>query len=133
MNSIILKTASQAVVLLMVAFSLFLLIRGHNSPGGGFIGGLTAASGFILLVLSDGVEAARRALRVRPSTVAGLGVGLALGAGFAAALGGEPFLTGRWMTVAGLPLGTPLLFDVGVYLAVFGTVLILVFALEDES
>lgn len=131
MNSIILKTASRAVALLMVAFSIFLLIRGHNEPGGGFIGGLTAAAAFVLLVLADGVAAARRALRLRASTLAAAGLAVALTAGLAAAVAGRPFLTGLWIVVGGVPLGTPLLFDLGVYLAVMGAVLTLVFALEE--
>lgn len=133
MNSIILKTASRAVALLMVAFSIFLLIRGHNEPGGGFIGGLTAAAAFVLLVLADGVAAARRALRLRTSTLAATGLAVALAAGLAAAVAGQPFLTGLWIVVGGVPLGTPLLFDLGVYLAVMGGVLTLVFALEEGA
>lgn len=131
MNSIILKTASRAVALLMVAFSIFLLIRGHNEPGGGFIGGLTAAAAFVLVVLADGVAAARRALRLRASTLAAAGLAVALTAGLAAAVAGRPFLNGLWIVVGGVPLGTPLLFDLGVYLAVMGAVLTLVFALEE--
>lgn len=130
MNSVILTTATRPVALLMIAFSIFLLVRGHNAPGGGFIGGLTIAAAFVLIVLANGVDAAKRALRIRPITIAATGLALALAAGLAGFVAGTPFLTGLWIHVAGLPLGTPLLFDFGVYLVVWGSVLTLVFGLE---
>lgn len=131
MNSVILRTVTRPVALLMITFSIVLLLRGHNAPGGGFIGGLTIAAAFVLITLSNGVKAAERALRVQPTTIAATGLAVALAAGLAGFLAGEPFLTGLWTHVAGLPLGTPLLFDAGVYLAVWGSVLSVVFALEE--
>lgn len=131
MNSIIMTTVARPVALLMIAFSIFLLIRGHNAPGGGFIGGLTIAAAFVLIALSNGVEAAERALRVQPTTIAATGLAVALAAGLAGLFADQPFLTGLWTHVAGLPLGTPLLFDLGVYLTVWGSVLSVVFALEQ--
>lgn len=131
MNSVIVTTVTRPVALLMIAFSIFLLVRGHNAPGGGFIGGLTVAAAFVLLVLSDGVAAAERALRVRPTTIAATGLAVAIAAGLVGFFAGTPFLTGLWIHVAGLPLGTPLLFDLGVYLTVWGSVLSIVFALEE--
>jgi multisubunit Na+/H+ antiporter MnhB subunit len=72
-------------------------------------------------------------LRVDPRAVAMIGIGVAIVAGLIAAFLGSPFLTGIWAFPAGIPLGTPLLFDVGVYLVVAGAVTTLVFALEEDA
>jgi multicomponent Na+:H+ antiporter subunit B len=67
MNSLILSAATRFLAPLMLAYSLFILLRGHNEPGGGFIGGLIAAVAFALYAKAEGTDAARRALRVDPS------------------------------------------------------------------
>lgn len=133
MNSIILKVGARMLSALLIALSVYLLLRGHNEPGGGFVGGLAAAAAYALIVLSAGWRSARRALPLDPRAIAMLGVGVAVVAGLLGALAGQPFLTGLWWMEAGLPLGTPLLFDVGVYLAVVGGVLTLMFAIEREA
>jgi multicomponent Na+:H+ antiporter subunit B len=126
-SSVILRTATRYLVPLLLLFSWFLLWRGHHEPGGGFVGGLVVASAFALLAVAEGPDAARRALRLEPRSWIALGLGLALAAGLAGAAAGAPFLTGLW---AG-KLGTPLLFDVGVYLVVAGVVLTVLLELED--
>ena len=150
MNSIILNAATRLLVALMIVFSIHMLLRGHNEPGGGFIAGLIASIGFGLYAVAHGTDAARNALRVEPQTLIVIGVFLAGFAGLAAALFGDPFLTGQWLFLSGaeqqvattsadsakgkgLPLSTVLVFDIGVYVVVIGAVLTLVFALEDEA
>jgi len=138
MNSIILRAGTRYLVGLLLLFSVFMLLRGHNEPGGGFIGGLIGASGFVLFAIACGTGDARRALRLAPETLAVLGLGLAFLAGLVAALFGDEFFTGQWLFIGvtedskGLPLSTVLMFDIGVYLAVFGAILSLVFAMEEE-
>lgn len=133
MNSLILSTVAKMVIALMVLFSLYLLMRGHNQPGGGFVGGLVAACALLLHAIANGVPATRRMLRIDPRAIAMIGIAVAIVAGLIAALVGAPFLTGVWAFPAGIPLGTPLLFDVGVYLVVVGAVSALVFALEEDA
>jgi len=138
MNSIILRAGSRYLSGLLVLFSIFMLLRGHNAPGGGFIGGLIGSTGFIVYALACGTRDARGALRAQPETIAVVGLGMALLAGLASALFGDAFFTGQWLfigateTEKGVPLSTVLVFDIGVYLAVFGTILGLVFAMEEE-
>ena len=138
MNSLIFRTVSRFLVGLMLLFSIFLLLRGHNEPGGGFIGGLVAAAGIVVYGLADGPAAVRDILRVDPRAIAMVGLLMALLAGLIAAVTGAPFLTGLWTFIGatpddkGLALGTPLLFDIGVYLVVVGGVLGMVIALEEE-
>ena len=133
MRSVILLGTTRFLVILMMGFSLFLLWRGHNEPGGGFVGGLVASVAFGLLCISRGPDAARRTLRIDPRTLAGVGVGLALVAGVWGLVLGGSFLQGYWVTIGGLKLGTPLLFDLGVYLVVIGAVATLLLSLEEDA
>lgn len=138
MQSLILTTTTRLLAALLLMFSVYALLRGHNLPGGGFIGGLIGATAFILYTLATSVDEASAALRVDPSNLAMLGVGVAGLSGLMSGLVGDPFLTGQWLFLfaedggKGLPLSSVLVFDIGVYMAVFGGILTLVFALEQE-
>jgi multicomponent Na+:H+ antiporter subunit B len=132
MNSLILRGASRLLLGAMLMFSVFMLLRGHNEPGGGFIGGLIAAIAFSLYALAAGPEAVRAALRADPRILAMAGLGMAILAGLIALLESGPFLTGVWGSIAGIKVGTPLLFDIGVYFAVVGAVLTIVLALKEQ-
>ena len=135
MRSLILSTATRYLMPLLLLFSVFLLLRGHNEPGGGFVGGLVAAAAFALFAIAEGVAPARRMLFVHPRTLLGTGLLIAAGAGLLSVGLGLPYMTGLWSSFE-LPvvgkLGTPLLFDVGVYLVVIGMVLMIVFELAEE-
>jgi multicomponent Na+:H+ antiporter subunit A len=131
-NSPIFRTAARLLMPLLLLFSVFLLLRGHNEPGGGFVGGLVAAAAFALYAIAFGVQRARQALLVNPLTLLGAGLLLALLAGVPAVLRGEPFLSAVWASGA-VPLGTPAVFDVGVFLVVAGVVLMMIFSLAEES
>ncbi len=138
MNSLIFSTISRLLVGLMLLFSLFLLWRGHNEPGGGFIGGLVAAAALIVYGLAEGPALMRRLLRVDPRTLVLMGLLLAVVSGILPLLQNSAFLTGLWIfigateTEKGLALGTPLIFDIGVYLVVVGGVAGMVIAMEEE-
>ena len=135
MKSLILRTASRYLMVLLVLFSVFMLFRGHNEPGGGFVGGLLIAGAFALYALAYKAEAARRLLRFDPRSVIGVGLVTAAVSGLAAVWHGQPFLTGLWLPYP-IPflgkLGTVFFFDLGVYLVVLGTTLLVLFTLEEE-
>jgi len=141
MNSLILSTATRVLMPLILVLAVFVFWRGHNEPGGGFIGGLLAATAFALLEKAEGLAAARRALRVRPQSVAATGLGCALVSGVWGGLSYGHFLKGVWplLTVApdgskgGLPFGSIFLFDLGVFLVVLGSVCGILFALEEAA
>jgi len=138
MNSVILVAGTRLLVALLLVFSVFMLLRGHNEPGGGFIGGLIGATGFVVYAIACGTESARRALRADPEKIAMAGLGIALFAGVAAGFFGDAFFTGQWLFLGateddkGLPLSTVLVFDIGVYLVVMGSILSLAFSLEES-
>jgi multicomponent Na+:H+ antiporter subunit B len=135
MPSLILQTATRYLLPLLLLFSFFLLLRGHNEPGGGFVGGLVAAAAFILYAVAFDVAATRRALGVDLHTLVGIGLFCAAGSGMLGLLQQAPYMTGQWGTQV-LPvlgkIGTPLLFDVGVYLVVIGVILLILFSLMDR-
>lgn len=139
MKSLILSTATRILMPLILAVSIFVYFRGHNEPGGGFIGGLLAATAFALLEKSAGLEAARKALRVRPLSIAAVGLGCALVSGIWGGIEAGAFLKSVWPIVTvdahgakhGLPIGSVPLFDFGVYLVVLGSVCAILFELEE--
>ncbi len=137
MTSLILRTATRFLLPLLLLFSLFLLARGHHEPGGGFSGGLVAAGAFVLYRFAFGAEGARRALPVDPRSLIGAGLLVAVGSGSLPLLAGRPLMTALWgqVSVPGfgdLDVGTPLLFDAGVYLAVVGVALSIILPLAEE-
>ena len=137
MTSTILQTAVRALMPLLLLFAVFLLLRGHNQPGGGFVAGLVVASSLVLYSIAFGIDAARRAALVRPATLLGVGLLVALTSGLPAVIVGQTFMTAQWTEVRMGPtlvaVGTPLVFDIGVFLAVVGVVLTIVFTLADVT
>ncbi|SMC96851.1 Na+/H+ antiporter subunit B [Rhizobium sp. RU36D] len=137
MNTLIFRTVAPFLTALMVLFSIFVLLRGHNEPGGGFIGGLIAASAMAIYGIAYGVQAVRRALWFHPMSIAGSGLLLATVSGLISAFVGVPFMTGLWVypVLAGVevPLATVMSFDVGVYLVVVGAITSMALALEERD
>ncbi|MGR9174977.1 Na(+)/H(+) antiporter subunit B [Rhizobium leguminosarum] len=137
MNTLIFRTVAPFLTALMLLFSVFVLLRGHNEPGGGFIGGLIAASGLAIYGIARGVGAVRRALSFHPLSIAGFGLLLSTAAGLVSILFAVPFMTGLWIypTLFGaeVPLSSVMLFDVGVYLVVLGAITSIALALEEKE
>lgn len=131
----ILSTAVRYMFPLLLLFSVFLLLRGHNEPGGGFVGGLVAAAAFSFYAIAYGVPAARRTLGMDPSILISVGLLIAISSGLLGMLTGQPFMTSLWWELT-LPIlgkiGTPFLFDAGVYLVVLGVILTIIFNLAER-
>lgn len=131
MSLLILRIASRVLMPLLLLYGVFLLLRGHNAPGGGFSGGLVVAAAFSLASFAFGAAAARKALMVEPSKLIAVGLLLALGSGLVPVLSNQAFLTAQWFAPS-MGLGTPLVFDVGVFCVVVGVVLTMTFTLGEE-
>lgn len=136
MNSLILRTATKYILPLLLMFSVFILLRGHYLPGGGFVGGLIAAVAFVLHMFAFGLEKTRDVLVIHPGYLLPFGLSLAILSGFSPVfLTGEPFMTGVWMDTP-IPVigkvGSALFFDLGVYLVVFGVSLTILFTISEE-
>lgn len=133
-GSLILGTAAQLLFPLQLMFSVFLLLRGHDAPGGGFIAGLVAAGGFALYLFAHGRRAMGAMLKVAPRDLIGLGLLVGVLSALPAWWRGEPLFTAQWWSLpGGLELSTPLLFDLGVYLVVLGTLLTAITALVETD
>ncbi|MDQ0423320.1 multicomponent Na+:H+ antiporter subunit B [Peteryoungia aggregata LMG 23059] len=137
MNTVIFRTFAPFLTALMLVFSIFVLLRGHNEPGGGFIGGLIGASAFAIYGIAFGVQAVRRALKFHPMSIAGFGLLVSTLSGVVSAPLGYPFMTGIWVypSLFGVevPFATVISFDIGVYLVVVGTFTSIALALEERD
>lgn len=137
MTTLILATAARFLLPLLLLFSIFLVATGHNEPGGGFVGGLVASAAFSLYAIAYGVGTVRTLLRFDLRSLAGLGLLVIASSGMVGLVRGQPFLGPQWWTlpsIGGGPIevGTPMLFDVGVYLVVVGAVLTIILSLAEE-
>lgn len=137
MNSTLLYYWSHIIKAIMLLLSVLLLLHGHNEPGGGFVGGLLAATAFILHALARNVASARRAIHIPPESMIALGLATSLMSGMVSIWFGRPFLTGEWGEVTfpllgEVKIGTPLVFDLGVYLVVAGVVLSITFSMLEK-
>lgn len=135
MKSLILKNATSYLLPLLLLFSVFILLRGHYQPGGGFIGGLIASIAFILYAFANGIEQTQKFMKYHPGILMPLGLACAFLAGVLPLFMGLPFMTGLWLEspfpVVGL-VGTALLFDTGVYFVVIGVTLTIIFSIAES-
>jgi multicomponent K+:H+ antiporter subunit A len=118
--------------------ALFLLLRGHDQPGGGFVAGVTMAIAFIMQYMARGTTWVETRLHVLPMLWMGIGLILASGVGAAAWLFGRPFLTSAYsyLDVPGfgaIPLSSALLFDLGVFALVVGATVLMLIAIAHQS
>ncbi len=123
----LLATGARTMIPILLLFSIYLLIVGHDAPGGGFAGGLAAAAAVLLIYLAYGNRGLRRALRVEPEVITGIGLATAFAAGALGLFLGEQFLEAlsASFTVPAIgivKLTSVLVFDAGVYLVVVGLV-----------
>lgn len=136
-NNILLKTASMILICFIILTSLYILVAGHNAPGGGFIAGLMVSGGAVLLYLCFG-KPFSSGLRVNLRLLLPLGLSCALGTGMAGCIFGKPFLTHAFGHVT-LPffgdweLTSASVFDFGVFLVVIGTCLSIIMNIGENK
>ncbi len=136
MRTIILQTATKYLLPILLIFSVFILLRGHYMPGGGFIGGLIASIAFILDGFSNGLTKTQTLLKYHPGIIMTVGLFLAVASALAPVIVSNlPIMTGLWsenpFPVIGL-LGSSLFFDTGVYLVVIGTSLTIILSIAES-
>jgi multicomponent K+:H+ antiporter subunit A len=122
----------------IVVLAIYLFLRGHDQPGGGFVAGITMSIAFVLQYLAGGTRWVEDRLRISPVYWIGTGLLLALLTGAAAWLFGHPFLTSafQYVEVAWLgkvPLASALLFDLGVFVLVVGATVLILVAIAHQS
>lgn len=135
MRHLTFRTATTFLLPLLLLFSLFILLRGHYLPGGGFVGGIIAAIAFVLHAFAFGLKETRKLLRVNPMGLMPVGLALAVFSAILPVFQGLPVMTGLWIDqpipVIGL-VGSALLFDLGVYIAVLGVALTIIFTISES-
>jgi multicomponent Na+:H+ antiporter subunit B len=135
MKTLILSTILKALTPLFIGIAIYMFFRGHDKPGGGFIAGLIASIPLMIHSMVFGYKTTTRMFKVKPRLLAGLGLLLTLVSGMFSVVKGKPYLTPAWVDDK-LPLigkiGTPIFFDLGVLLVVFGVVLQITFLLTEE-
>ena len=137
MKTLILKTASGYLLPVLLLFSVFILLRGHYLPGGGFVGGLVASIAFVLHAFANGLENTKSLLRIHPGFLMPFGLAIAFVSGLAPMfLANLPFMTGIWfdepLPVIGM-VGSALFFDTGVFLVVIGVTLTIIFTISESA
>jgi multisubunit Na+/H+ antiporter MnhB subunit len=136
-NNILLKTASMILIGVIMLTSLYILVAGHNAPGGGFIAGLMVSAGAVLLYLCFGKPFASN-MRFNYRLLLPIGLCFALGTGLGGAILGYPFLThafghipipffGDWEVTSAS------FFDFGVFLVVIGTCLTIILNIGENK
>lgn len=137
-QSMFFKFLTRMMLPILLLFSLMLLLRGHNQPGGGFVGGLVGAGSIALLTLAYGAGEVREKLRIDFLRAMFFGLLIAAAAGVVGLLNGQAFQDAIWWKpfiqgVGRLELGTPLLFDIGVYVVVFSITSSIVMNMAEEG
>lgn len=138
MTSLILKTAMRLILPLTLLFAAYLALKGHNEPGGGFIGGLCAAVGLALYRMSNGPEALSKVLPIHPRILIFVGLATALLTALTPLFLGRPLLTSYVDTIY-LPFGeqyhfaSAMFFDLGVLLVVIGVSVGIITRFSEEA
>jgi multicomponent Na+:H+ antiporter subunit B len=139
MDSVILRTATRFLYPLLILLSLVVLYRGHNLPGGGFIGGLIAASAVMLRALAVGWDEIKASKILNPIALMQYGLIIASFSCLLSLVVGNVFLEAVWLPTWYLPLlgkvklGTPIVFDIGVYMVVLGFALLCAKSLDSNN
>ena len=130
-RSELMDTTARGLFHVTLMISVWLAFRGHNAPGGGFIGGLVAASAFVMLYLARGAVALRRAVRLAPSTLIGVGLATSALTGLAPVVLGDQLLESDIIPftlpiIGDVKFASSVVFDLGVYVLVVGVVLLVI-------
>jgi multicomponent Na+:H+ antiporter subunit B len=138
MISLILNRIARIVVHIILLFSIFMLFKGHNEPGGGFIAGLMAAVAIVLIYIVYDLQTVKKLMPIPYPAMIALGLFFAAGTGLGGVILGYPFLTQTFdyvhiPLVGEIELATALSFDIGVFLVVVGATLLIISTLGEGS
>jgi len=130
-----LRTAADYLLPLLLLFSVFVLLRGHYLPGGGFVGGLIASIAFVLHSFAYSTRETKQLFKRDPFFLIPVGLSLTFISAILPAFAGQNFMSALWfaesLEVIG-SVGSALFFDVGVYIVVVGVVLTILFTISEN-
>ncbi|WP_106497535.1 Na(+)/H(+) antiporter subunit B [Lentibacillus sp. Marseille-P4043] len=136
-NDLILRTTTSVIAFILLGFAVYLLLAGHNSPGGGFVGGLMTASAIVLMYMSYGMEAVKKILPINFRTLIPIGLLIAVSTGIGSFVFNVPFLSHTFghftLPILGeVELATAMLFDMGVYVTVLGVTMTIILTIAND-
>lgn len=138
MSSILVRTAIKLIFPLVLIFAAYTALKGHNEPGGGFIGGLMAAVAFLLFRMANGRDALVKLMPFHPRNLVSLGLGIALATAIAPLFFGKPMLTSLVIDELSIGMGqtihfaSAVFFDTGVLMVVVGVSVGMIQRLNEE-
>lgn len=137
-NDLILRTTTSLIAFILLGFAIYLLLAGHNSPGGGFVGGLMTSGAVLLMYMSYGIEAVKKMLPINFVILIPIGLGIAVLTGAGSFLFDVPFMsqTFGYFTVpifGEIELATAMLFDLGVYFTVVGVMITIILSIANDQ
>lgn len=137
-NNLILRTTTSLISFILLGFAIYLLLAGHNSPGGGFVGGLVTSASIILLYMAYGKNSVDEILPINYRLLIPIGLVIAILTGAGSFLFGVPFLTHTFGTVelplyGEIELATAMLFDLGVYFTVLGSTITIILSIANDK
>lgn len=136
-NDVILQTVTKVAVFIILTLAIYLFLAGHHNPGGGFVGGLTLASAFVLLLLAFDIETIRNGVPLDFKIVAAVGAFITISSGLGALFFNASFLTQAFTSVH-LPLlgitevATVTIFEAGIALTVLGSVVTIILSISED-
>ncbi len=134
-HPLMMVVVTRVLMPIAVMVGIYIFLRGHNQPGGGFVAGLVIAIALLMQYMASGFAWTQERKRIEYHTMIGFGVIIAGLTGMGAWLVGQPFLTSAY-TYVHLPpieefeLATAMLFDLGVFLTVLGAVMLMLYSLS---
>lgn len=137
-NDIILRTTTSLITFLLLGFAFYLLMAGHNSPGGGFVGGLVTSGAILLMYMAYGEKTVKKIFPINFIVLIPIGLATALFTGAGSLLFHVPFLTQTFGHFS-LPffgeieLATAMIFDIGVFLTVVGVMMTIILTIASDQ
>ncbi|HEX6593549.1 MAG TPA: Na(+)/H(+) antiporter subunit B [Bacillota bacterium] len=136
-NNLILRTTTSLIAFILLGFAIYLLLAGHNSPGGGFVGGLVTSAAVILMYMAYGTDVIDKVLPFSFRTLIPIGLLLAILTGLGSFFFNVPFLTHTFGEVyipiiGNVELATAMIFDLGVYFTVLGATITIILNIAHD-
>jgi multicomponent Na+:H+ antiporter subunit A len=137
-DDVLLQSVAKVAFVIILIFSLYLFFAGHNNPGGGFIGALMASAGLVLLAITFGMDMVEKVLPINYRKLIAIGISIAFLTGVGSFIFGVPFLSQTFgyfqLPLMGkTELTTAMFFDLGVFLAVIGVTMNIIFTIGRDN
>ncbi|APC48535.1 Na(+)/H(+) antiporter subunit B [Virgibacillus halodenitrificans] len=137
-NDLVLRTTTSLIAFILLGFAIYLLLAGHNSPGGGFVGGLLTSGAILLMYMAYGMEVVKKIIPINFTLLIPIGLSFAVGTGLGSFIFNVPFLSQTFgyfhLPIFGeIELATAMIFDIGVYFTVVGVMMTIILTIANDQ